>query len=145
MSANAPTETLATFAARLRFEDLPSAAVSMACNIILDALGCGIAAWRDDHEKANIAAGIARSFNAAPKAAIWGGGELTDAAMAALANGMLTNAADFDDTHKRALLHTGSVVVPPTLALAQERGLTGPDVVTAVVAGYEVAVRVGSL
>ncbi|MGD9801951.1 MAG: MmgE/PrpD family protein [Hyphomicrobiaceae bacterium] len=143
MPANAPTETLATFAAGLRFEDLPSAVVSMACDIILDTLGCGIAAWRDDREKAEVAAGIACSFGAAPKAAIWGGGELTDAAIAALANGMLTNAADFDDTHKRALLHTGSVVVPPTLALAQERGLTGPDIVTAIVAGYEVAVRVG--
>src|SRR5690606_20699315 len=61
----------------------------------------------------------------------------------ALANGILANAVDFDDTHKRALLHTGSVVVPPTLALAEERGLTGPEIIAAIVAGYEVAVRVG--
>lgn len=143
MSANAPTEAFANFVAKLRFEDLPPAVVTMACDIILDTLGCGIAAWRDDREKADIATGLARSFSAAPKAAIWGSGEQTDAAIAALANGILANAADFDDTHKRALLHTGSVVVPPTLALAEERGLTGPEIVTAVVAGYEVAVRVG--
>jgi len=143
MSANAPTEALAGFVANLRFEDLPPAVVSMACDIILDTVGCGIAAWRDDREKADIAAGIARSFSAAPKATIWGSNERTDAAIAALSNGILSNAADFDDTHKRALLHTGSVVVPPTLALAEERGLTGPEIVTAIVAGYEVAVRVG--
>lgn len=143
MTANAPTEALANFIADLRFEDLPAPVVTMACDIILDTLGCGIAAWRDDREKADVATGLARSFGAAPKAAIWGAGEGTDAAIAALANGILANAADFDDTHKRALLHTGSVVVPPTLALGQERGLTGPEVVTAIVAGYEVAVRVG--
>ncbi|MBS0641915.1 MAG: MmgE/PrpD family protein, partial [Proteobacteria bacterium] len=70
-------------------------------------------------------------------------GVRTDAAVAALANGALVNAADFDDTHKRALLHTGSVVVPAALALAEERGLSGQAVITAVVAGYEAAVRVG--
>jgi 2-methylcitrate dehydratase PrpD len=138
-----PTQMLAEFVAALRFEQLPSDVAAQACDIILDTVGCGIAAWRDDREKAEIARGLARSFHAAPKATIWGGGERTDAAIAAMANGILANAADFDDTHKRALLHTGSVVVPPALALGEERGLTGPDIVTAIVAGYEVAVRVG--
>ncbi|MGE0701046.1 MAG: MmgE/PrpD family protein [Hyphomicrobiaceae bacterium] len=138
-----PTETLASFVASLRFEALPRPVVAMACDIVLDTVGCSIAAWRDDREKAEVARGVARSFRAVPTASIWGGGERTDAAIAALANGILANAADFDDTHKRALLHTGSVVVPPTLALAEERGLTGPEIVTAIVAGYEVAVRVG--
>ncbi|MBS0243262.1 MAG: MmgE/PrpD family protein [Proteobacteria bacterium] len=139
-----PTFALAQFIATLKFESLPGAVVAQACDIILDTLGCGIAAWRDDAEKAAIARDVTRTFSAQPKASIWGaGGEKTDAALAALANGMLANAADFDDTHKRALLHTGSVVVPPTLALAEERGLTGPEIITALVAGYETAVRVG--
>ncbi|MFA5913874.1 MAG: MmgE/PrpD family protein, partial [Burkholderiales bacterium] len=43
----------------------------------------------------------------------------------------------------RALLHTGSVVVPPALALAETRGLSGRELILALVAGYEVAVRVG--
>jgi 2-methylcitrate dehydratase PrpD len=143
MSTTAPTEALAAFVAGLRFEHLPVPVVVMAADIILDTVGCGIAAWRDDRDKAEIARGLARSFHAAPKATIWGGGERTDAAVAAMANGILANAADFDDTHKRALLHTGSVVVPPVLAIAEERGLTGPEIISAIVAGYEVAVRVG--
>ena len=139
-----PTETLAAFIATLRFESLPRAVIDQACDIILDTLGCGIAAWRDDTEKAEIARNVTRTFRAEPNALIWGsGGERTDAALAALANGILANAADFDDTHKRALLHTGSVIVPPTLALAEELGLTGAQIVTAMVAGYETAVRVG--
>ncbi len=143
-SATRETETLADFVASLTFDKLPPDVAAQACNIVLDTLGCAIGAWRDDPEKAEIAAKLAGTFHAEPKAAIWGArGCKSDAALAALANGILANAADFDDTHKRALLHTGSVVVPSTLALAQERNLTGRQLVTAIVAGYETAVRVG--
>lgn len=143
-AATGPTEALGAFAAGLRFEGLPQPVVAAACDVILDAVGCALGAWRDDPDKGRIVAGLVATFQARPVAAVWGGGGLqTDAALAALANGILVNAADFDDTHKRALLHTGSVVVPPTLALAQERGLSGGQIVTAIVAGYETAVRVG--
>jgi 2-methylcitrate dehydratase PrpD len=118
--------------------------VAQACDVILDAVGCAIGAWDVDADKGRVVVGLARTFAPAPVATIWGsGGEKADAALAALANGTLVNAADFDDTHKRALLHTGSVVVPAVLALAQERTLTGREVIAAVVAGYETAVRVG--
>ena len=111
---------------------------------MLDTVGCALGAWRDDAEKAEIARSLALSFASAPAAAVWGGGGAqADASLAALANGILANAADFDDTHKRALLHTGSVIVPPALALAEALKLDGRSVVAAVVAGYEVAVRVG--
>jgi 2-methylcitrate dehydratase PrpD len=143
-STTGPTEALGDFVAGLSFDKLPDAVVRQASDVILDAVGCAIGAWRDDPEKAGIVAKLAATFNAAPVASIWGSpGIRTDAAIAALANGTLVNAADFDDTHKRALLHTGSVVVPPALALAEEHGLSGQQVITAVVAGYETAVRVG--
>ncbi|MEE8308099.1 MAG: MmgE/PrpD family protein [Gammaproteobacteria bacterium] len=139
-----PTEQLGRFVGDLRFDALPDAVVQQACDIILDTVGCSLGAWRDDPEKCNIVCRLIETFQAAPVAAVWGGGGArTDAALAALANGVLVNAADFDDTHKRALLHTGSVVVPPTLALAGERKLSGRKIITAIVAGYETAVRVG--
>ncbi len=115
-----------------------------AADVVLDTLGCCIAAWTEDPDKAAIATKLAATFKAEPVAVIWGShGVRTDAGLAALANGILANAADYDDTHKRALLHTGSVIVPVVLALAEERRLTGRQVLTAIVAGYEVAVRVG--
>ncbi len=146
-SKNAPmsaTETLGRFAADLRFEHLPQAVVTQASHIILDTVGCAIGAWQNDPSKGRVATDLAKSFGATGSATIWGsGGMTTDAALAAMANGILANAADFDDTHKRALLHTGSVVAPVVLALAQERKLSGKAVIAALVAGYEVAVRVG--
>ncbi len=143
-AGDGPTAELGAFVAGLTFDALPETVAHQASDVILDALGCAVGAWRDDPEKADIVSKLTATFNAAPVASVWGShGLKSDAAIAALANGILVNAADFDDTHKRALLHTGSVVVPPALALAEERGLSGQQVLTSVVAGYETAVRVG--
>lgn len=138
------TRTLAQFVAGLRFEDLPASVVEQACRIIADTVGCCISAWAEDKEKTGVALEIARRYRAQPGASVIGTGEVSaHAAFAALANGILANAADNDDTHKRALLHTGSVVVPAALALAEANRLSGRDLIVSLVAGYEVAVRVG--
>ncbi|MCB4824366.1 MmgE/PrpD family protein [Roseicella aerolata] len=138
------TKALAEFTAGLRHEDLPAPVVAQACRLVLDAVGCAVAAWAEDPEKARIARGIAAMYPASPGAGVIGvAGLAAQPAFAALANGILVNAADNDDTHKRALLHVGSVVVPTALALAQAGRLSGRDLILALVAGYEVAVRVG--
>ena len=138
------TRTLAEFVAGLRYEDLPQAVVEQAGRIIVDTVGCAISAWAEDPAKSHIALEIAKIYASDNGASVIGSaGVKSQPAFAALANGILANAADNDDTHKRALLHTGSVVVPPALALAQTGRLTGRDLIVALVAGYEVAVRVG--
>lgn len=139
------TRALAEFVANLRYEHLPEPVVRQACDIILDAVGCALSAWVEDKDKARIARDIAALYPAAGAGAgiIGVPGRAAQPAFAALGNGILVNAADNDDTHKRALLHVGSVVVPVALALGQAHGLSGRQVVLSVVAGYEVAVRVG--
>ncbi|MBB5691424.1 MmgE/PrpD family protein [Roseomonas alkaliterrae] len=138
------TRALAEFVAALRHEDLPPEVMAQAARVALDAIGCAVAAWTEDREKARIARDIAAMYPAQPGAGVIGAAGLAaQPAFAALANGILVNAADNDDTHKRALLHVGSVVLPASLALAQARGLGGRPMLAAIVAGYEVAVRVG--
>ncbi len=138
------TRTLAEFVAGLRYEHLPQAVVDQACRIVIDTVGCAISAWTEDPAKSRIALDIAKLYASDDGASVIGSaGVKSQPAFAAFANGILANAADNDDTHKRALLHTGSVVVPPSLALAQSERLSGRDLIVALVAGYEVAVRVG--
>ena len=139
------TRAMAEFVAALRYEDLPDTVVRQACDIILDAVGCALSAYAEDADKARIAGQIAALYPAAGAGAgiIGTAGCTAQPAFAALGNGILINAADNDDTHKRALLHTGSVVVPVVLGLGQAHGLSGKQVILALVAGYEVAVRVG--
>ncbi|HVZ07324.1 MmgE/PrpD family protein [Rhodopila sp.] len=138
------TKALADFVAGLRYDDLPQPVVTQACRLILDAVGCAIAAWTEDPAKSRLARDIAALYPGSPGAGVIGiDGIAAQPAFAALANGILANAADNDDTHKRALLHVGSVVVPTVLALAQTERLSGRETILALVAGYEVAVRVG--
>lgn len=138
------TRALAEFVADVRPDELPPEVTAQAARVVLDAIGCAVAAWTEDAEKARIARDIATLYPASPGAGVIGApGLAVQPAFAALANGILVNAADNDDTHKRALLHVGSVVVPAALALAQAGGLSGRAMLAALVAGYEVAVRVG--
>lgn len=48
-----------------------------------------------------------------------------------------------NDTHAASASHPGMVVVPAVLALAEERGATGPDILIAIAVGYEVMCRLG--
>lgn len=63
---------------------------------------------------------------------------------AALYNGSLAHGNDYDDTHSESIVHIGGVVVPTAVALAEKVGASGRDLLTAVVAGYEVAARIGA-
>ena len=138
------TRALAEFTASIRPDALPPEVRRQAARLVLDALGCAMAAWTEDAEKSRIARDIAALYPAEAGAHVMGTkGAPVQPAFAALANGILINAADNDDTHKRALLHVGSVMVPTALALAEARGLSGRAMLAALVVGYEVAVRVG--
>lgn len=134
-------ETLANFVANVKFEDLPADVVEQTKLFLLDAVGCAYAAYKEDARKANVATGLAQTFSGNEGVVI--GGPRTHPAAAALANGILTNAADNDDTHKRALIHIGSVVIPAALSAAGARKVTAQDFIAAIVAGYEVTARVG--
>lgn len=136
------TKVLASFVANIGYDDLPTGVVRQTSRFLLDAVGCAIAAWREDKRKAEIAQRAVDDFGARGTASIIGGG-MSHPALAAFANGILINAADNDDTHKRALAHIGSVVVPAALAVTEGRGGSGRELIEALVAGYEVTARVG--
>lgn len=132
---------LSEFSAGLQFTDLPPEVVKQAKVFLLDSVGCAYAAYKEDPKKAKIAARVASSFG--PGSALVINGDMTHPAAAALANGILTNAADNDDTHKRALVHIGSVVMPGALAAAMAKQVDARELLVSLVVGYEVTARVG--
>lgn len=142
MTDDGLTAGLARFVAHLRFEDLPREVVEQARRVLLDAVGCALGAYEEDERKVGVIGRLVEQFGAPGQATILGGAR-SHATVAAFANGFLINATDNDDTHKRALLHTGSVVVPAALAVTEASDGNGKDLLVAIVAGYEVAVRVG--
>lgn len=75
-------------------------------------------------------------------APVFGGPPLTPMA-AAWANAGISHLREIDDAHRDAMLHPGVVVLPPVLALAAAHGLTQRQVAQAVIAGYEIVLRLG--
>jgi 2-methylcitrate dehydratase PrpD len=62
---------------------------------------------------------------------------------ATLLNVTFGSSFDADDTHVGAMLHPGVAAWSAALAVAEHTGASGPDVLAAVVAGYEVTIRIG--
>ncbi|HVO94627.1 MAG TPA: MmgE/PrpD family protein, partial [Terriglobales bacterium] len=68
----------------------------------------------------------------------------TSASLAALLNGASAHAFQLDEIHLESTLHPGSLALPAAFALAEAgRTIGGRDLITAMVVGYEVGIRVG--
>ncbi|MGE7920919.1 MmgE/PrpD family protein [Viridibacillus sp. NPDC093762] len=61
----------------------------------------------------------------------------------ALLNGAASHIIELDDIHKASIVHAATVVMPAAIAVAEWKRHSGKDLITAIVAGYEVAYRVG--
>ena len=75
---------------------------------------------------------------------VFGDSKTWTPAVAALLNGALGHSLDFDDTHADFSLHPSAPVVPAAFAVGEMVGASGRDVLTAIVAGYEVCCRLGN-
>lgn len=69
-------------------------------------------------------------------------GRMTDARTAALINGAASHTVEVDDIYSPGLYHPGSPVISAAVAMAEAEGASGADLVTAVIAGYEVSNRI---
>jgi len=62
---------------------------------------------------------------------------------AALINGTAAHAAEVDDSFREAMYHPGAATIAAALAVAQAVHASGPQLLKAVVLGYEVSTRIG--
>lgn len=136
------TRLLAEFASTLRFEQIPGSVLAKAKLSLLDTLGCCVQGSTCPPARKLVE--FARTEGARPVASILGTSERTSPSLAALVNGTAAHAFQIDEVHSRAVLHPGSVVVPAVVAAAESAGgLPGRDWLAAMLAGYEVGIRVG--
>lgn len=135
-------DRLAEWATGLRLADIPEPVQEVACRHLLDGLGTAMGALRLG--EARPAVTVARGLGGPPEATLLGTWELVGAPAAALATGALVHALDFDDTHADGLVHATAVTLPAALAVGEQVGATGADVLTAAIAGYEVTCRIAA-
>ena len=132
---------LARFVVALELDDVPATVVGRAGLLALDTLGCCLAASRYDFGRA--ARATAERLGGKPESTVIGGAVRVAAANAVLANSTLAHGLDFDDTREDAIVHTGCVAVPTSLAVGEATGAPGRAALTALVAAVEVMCRVG--
>ena len=137
-----PSRALAEFAAGLRYEDIPPAVRELSKLLILDALGCGLAATGYDFASATLSG--ARALGGDGPCAVIGSTVRLPLRDAALVNGVLLHGLDFDDSNFLGILHPTVACLPAALGVGQMRGASGRDMMTAYVAGMETAIRIGA-
>lgn len=137
-----PTEALAAFAARLRFDDIPANVVSRTMELMADWLGSALAG-RQARAVDSIASFAAAMGPIDGTAECLVNGRGTSPLFAALVNAAASHMAEQDDVHNGSVFHPATVVFPAALATAQTLGASGRELLTACVVGYEVGIRVG--
>ena len=124
----------------LQFDDLPADVVTTAGHAVLDWFGCAIAGSREP-----LAQILRDEFtDAEGPCTIVGSHRRAGVLRAALVNGASGHAIDFDDTSRVMGGHATVPLLPAILAIAEEQGRSGVDVLTAYVVGMEVQSRIGT-
>jgi len=134
------TKTLANFAASLQYDDLPGNVQSHSKRFILDNLGCQIAGatlpWSKTYYDL-----LTETRSGRGGTVVHYGGQLAPDE-AAFVNSTFNHANEIDDTHLKSPTHPGAVAVPAALAMVEYAKGSGKDLITAVVAAYEIQIRI---
>ena len=137
------TAQLAQYAATFRYDDIPPDVVVRAKQCITDTIATII--FGHDLPWSRIVVAFAEKNGPGGKSRILGpGGAAVHAPSAALANGALAHAFEMDNlTWPSTGVHPGATLLASGLAVAQERGVGGRELLAAFVAGSEIMIRIG--
>jgi len=136
------SQSLARFVAGLRGQDIPPEVIERAKHLILDAIGCALAARRFDFAKTSLRAIFALAGSG--DSVVIGQAERLPLRDAVLANGILAHGLDYDDTHSEGIAHLTVATFPAALAVSADLGLSGKDLLVAYIAGMEGGARLAS-
>jgi 2-methylcitrate dehydratase PrpD len=133
---------LAAFAARLRFDDIPKTVIDRAVDFFVDWVGSALSGRG---QRAIVALESFAEAMGPPDGSseILVSRRMTSPLFAAMVNAASSHISEQDDVHNSSVFHPAAVVFPTALAIAQQRGSSGSDFITAAVAGYEVGIRIG--
>ena len=134
-------QRLAAFICDLDYRHIPSEAVARCRDLLLDQLGCqligAVMEWNQPVYR------FVREFKGSGPARIVKHGDHVPLDDAVLVNGTFAQGCELDDYYDQGGGHPGAASVPVILALAQQQRVSGAELITAMVAAYEVGWRVG--
>ena len=143
MNEDGATKTLAKFAAELEFNKIPENILNYLKLLFLDGVGCCI--HGNTLEWTKILEEVVTNKEDYNQCSIIGTNKKTTLLNAVLINSTAGHGFESDDIHRESILHPNSIVVPVSINVAEKMGnINGKKFLTSVVAGYEVATRIGS-
>ncbi len=136
------SQELAAWLEGLEAEAIPEAAALGVTHTVIDTVGLAYAAHATDYVTA-----LNQGWECSPGGAtgLGLGKPGMDAVSAAMINGTAAHGEDFDNTYEGCPVHSGAVVVPAVLAVAESRGLSGARAFAGIAAGIEVMCRMGQV
>jgi 2-methylcitrate dehydratase len=131
----------ADFALSVRYEDLPKEVITSAKRVLLDTLACAFGAVGSDPGVVAEQT-IRKTFGEGEAASIIGHPHRATVEGALFVNGVLVRSLDLNDTYIGTDPLHPSEVIPTALAICEESGRSGRELIEAVVVGYEASMRV---
>ncbi|HCP22858.1 MAG: MmgE/PrpD family protein [SAR202 cluster bacterium] len=135
------TKRIAEYVVNTGLEDFPPEAITAAKAAIIDCLGCALAGSKEP--LADVLTNYLNDLGGKPAATVIGRGFKTSSPEAALINGAMSHALDYDDITVVTKTHPSAVLIPAALPVAEEVGASGGDMLLAYLLGFEVACAVG--
>ena len=134
------TRILAEFIADFSYEHLSDDDVDLMQCFFLDWLGC---TYGGSHESATCyAMTMSQVFGADGAVDILPSKDTGPPTLAALINGVASHVLEMDDLHREAIIHTAAPTIPAVLAAAQQRRVSGREMLAALVVAFEVHIRI---
>ena len=137
------SSSYADFILSTRYDRLKPEVIRQAKKLILDLVGVSLAGYQTMDFPRLVVQYLA-SLGGIPEATIFQTRKKFPAINAVFANAACAHAIDMDDGHRFGALHPGTVIIPAALGTAELCGATTKEMITGVVVGYEVMIRVGA-
>ncbi|MCL1828541.1 MAG: MmgE/PrpD family protein [Oscillospiraceae bacterium] len=136
MNDRKATEIVSNYTANTKYEHLPARAIELTKAAFIDCLGVAVAGSEEPLSRHILE--YVKTAGGNEQATVFGCGLRTSAENAALVNGAMAHALDFDDWALCVHGHPSVYLVSSLIALAEKHGYSGKDIITAYVVGFEV-------
>lgn len=134
------SEQLTEYIRQTEYDDLPEDVIEYTKLCILDYFGSAVAG--KEYEPIKKIDKLVKELGGKEQASFITGGA-SSVLNVSLLNGSASHMVEQDDIHKGSVIHAATVVIPAALSIAEWKNLSGQDLITAVVVGYEVCFRIG--
>lgn len=134
---------LAEFISLLKYEEIPERVRTLAKYCFLDWLASAYAGSRE--KPVGMMLEVVRGMPGKPECTVIPDGSKNISLLAALINGASSHMVEMDDLHRPSIFHPAAPIIPAALAVAEREKRSGRDLIVAIVAGYEVGIRVATM